>query len=174
MFTKNFAHLHKRNKVLGFLIMLPLFGLVSWGIIECSEQPGSPALHTGQRIIYQMAGSQTLEKAGFFETYPDGRPSDFVRFLQSRRGDILWPPAPPEKNGYEPSYRQSSDNRIQKPDSLTFSAHDRTTREKPEIVYLPDDANHQIIVKGFDPGQDGPAFVYEFDFPTAAGEIPLD
>lgn len=173
MFSSNYAQINKRNKVLSLLIMLPLFALMGWAISECSKQPGSYEIRTGQRIMYQIAGSQTLEKAGFYEAHPDGTPSDFVAFVQSRRGAKLWPSGASSDDGFEPSYRQTSSNRIEKPAALTFAAHQRTSYDKPQIVYRPDDANQKLIVEGYDPGRDEPAFVYDFDFPTDAGEIPL-
>jgi hypothetical protein len=170
LFSSNYAQINKRNRVLALLIMLPIFAAVGWGIAKFSKQPGSPELQTGQRIIYQMAGSQTLQKAGFFDAYPEGKPSDFVSFVQSASGEKLWP-SPRDKN--RPSYRNTS-NRISMPENLTFSAWERSTTNKPQIVYRPDDANGKLLVEGYDPGQDEPAFVYDFDFPTDAGEIPLD
>lgn len=173
MFSSNYAQINKRNKVLSLLIMLPLFALMGWAISECSKQSGSPEIQTGQRIMYQMAGSQTLDKAGFYDVHPDGAPSDFVAFVQSRRGAKLWPSEPKSDRGFEPSYRQTSSPRIVKPADLTFAAYERTSRDGPQIVYRPDDANQKLIIEGYDPGSEEPAFVYDFDFPTDAGEIPL-
>jgi hypothetical protein len=175
MFSDNYAQIHKRNKVLGLLIMLPLFALMGWGIKECSKQPGSYEIQVGQRIIYQMAGSQTLDKAGFYETYSDARPSDFVSFLQSRSGQKLWPPSKQDQtSSNEPSYRLESSNRILKPENLSFAAGERTSWDQPQVVYAADDANNKLLVRGYDPGKDEPMYVYDFDFPTDAGEIPLD
>ncbi|MGM0558447.1 MAG: hypothetical protein ACQEVA_18830 [Myxococcota bacterium] len=173
MFSKNYAQTHKRNNVLTFLIMIPLLALIGWGISKWSEPTGSHEIQTGQRIIYQMAGSQTLDKAGFFDAYPDGRPSDFVSFVQSRHGQKLWPSSQRAKNDVaSPSYRD--DNRLRKPADLTFAAHERTTWDRPQVVYIPDDANQQLLLHGYDPGHEEPMYEYDFDFPTDAGEIPLD
>lgn len=174
MFSKNYAGIHKRNKVLGVLIMLPLFALMGWGIVKWSERPGSPEIYTGQRIIYQMAGSQTLAKAGFFDAYPDGQPADFVSFVQSRSGKKLWPHRQqPKKDVTERSFRNRNSNRIEQPADLTFAAYERTTWDKPQVVYAPDESNEKLIVRGYDPGQDEPMYVYDFEFPTDAGEISL-
>lgn len=172
MFSKNYASIHKRSKVLSFLIIFVLLAVIGWGITKLSEQPGSYEIKLGQRIVYQMAGSQTLEKAGFFDAYPEGRPSDFVSFVQSRSGQKLWPPPQRAKDDVAlPSYRD--DNRLRKPADLRFAAYQRTTWDEPQVVYIPDDANQQLILHGYDPGHEEPLYVYDFDFPTNASEIRL-
>lgn len=174
MFSKNYASIHKRNRVLAFLIMLGIFAGLGWLIPKWSEQPGSPALRTGQRIMYQMAGSQTLDKAGFYNIYPDGRPSDFVSFVQSRSGQILWPPRNnPKKSMTAPSFDGGMGNRLAQPANLTFAAYERTNWQQPQIVYSADEADQKLLVRGYDPGKEEPMFVYDFDFPTDATEVPL-
>ena len=157
--------------------MAPVIAVMAWIMKDCAKQPGSREVQIGQRIIYQMAGKETLRKAGFYDEYPTAKPSDFVRFVSSGGGEKLWPPvegtAGNDRAVDVPSSRQSSSNRVLKPRKLTFSARERTNPDQPQVVYYGDDEKGKIIVEGYDPGKEKPVYTYDFDFPTDAGEIPL-
>ena len=171
----SFAQRLHGNRMIAMFVTFLLMGGMGYVISKCSEQPGSREVRVGQRIMYQIMGSETLHKTEFFDRYPDAAPSDFVAFLESPAGERLWPPA--EGEGEEKVVDvpgRSSSNRIRRPPSLTFSAREPTPGESPQIVYVPDDANQKMVIEGYDPGNEEPVFEYDWKFPTDAGAIPLD
>lgn len=162
---------YANGRAVGFLIFLVVFWfLVAPAVDKCSEMPGSPRLQAGQRIMFQMAGRENLRQVGFFETHPSAKPSDFVNMV-SEPDHALWPPAPPSRDPV--TDLRTSGNRIYMPEGLVFSPRTRQTTDSDEIVFLADDDKRMLIVKGYSPGEEEPTFVYDWDFPTTAGEVKL-
>ncbi|MFP4596886.1 MAG: hypothetical protein ACLFVJ_01455 [Persicimonas sp.] len=75
---RNISASHFIGVVVTIAITAYIFG-------DCAEQPGSAQVRQGQRIIYQMMGEETLREVGFYEAHPQGRPSDFVAFVETER-----------------------------------------------------------------------------------------
>jgi hypothetical protein len=151
--------------------MVILWFLLAPAIEKCSEMPGSPTLQTGQRIMYQMAGRKNLRQVGFFETHPSAKPSDFVNMI-SDPDHVLWPPPPPSRDPITEA--RTGGNRIYMPEGLVFSPRKRRSTDVDEIVFDADDEQRLLIVKGYSPNKEEPAFVYDWDFPTTAGKINLN
>lgn len=148
-----------------FFVVGPLVG-------KYSEMPGSASLQHGQRVLFQMMGRDTLRSIGFFDEYPEARPSDFVELIKDPN-HILWPPEPHKDKRHVPDTSASS-NRHLKPASVVFSFHNRTTTDSDEIVLVPDDENRQIILRGYSPGETETTYEYIWDFPTKAGKVKLN
>jgi len=166
-----YAQSVKVGRTLGWLIAaVALFVVVGPVIEDCSKMPGTPRLQVGQRVIFQMAGRQNLRQVGFFETYPNARPSDFLRLI-SDRSNPLWPKEAGAQKLHD-EVRLAGD-RILAPDELDFSIEAQRHTGRDELVVRADDANQKIIVVGYVAGQSEPAFEYVWDFPTTAGKVPL-
>lgn len=165
----------RNNKMMAILVMFVVLGGLGWLIQKWSVQPGSPELRIGQRIMYQIMGSETLHKTSFFDRYPQAQPSDFVEFAGSPAGEVLWPPMREKQSAAEGlRNRGKIAIRILRPKSLTFSAYRPRPGEHPQIVYIPRDEENIMVIEGYDPGDDRPEFVYEWKFPTKAGAIDLN
>lgn len=136
-------------------------------ITKCSEMPGSPALQQGQRVLYQMAGKANLEQVGFFKN-TNGSPNAFMTMITDEN-HVLWPPEMVKKD-HDP---RPTSNRIPLPVDLVFSAGERKHLGKDELVYLADDAQQKLVLRGYIAGSEEKAFEYIWDFPTPAGRIPL-
>lgn len=150
--------------------MLVLFVFVFPPLFErWSKMPGSPGLQHGQRVLFQMMGRDTLRSIGFFDDHPKALPSDFVRMVDDPN-HILWPPEPKKNSDHIPDSGTKS-KRLLLPTGVVFSSHERTTQDSDEIVLVPDDANRQIILRGYSPGESEITYEYTWDFPTRAGEI---
>lgn len=159
------------GRIIGMLAMfLAMFFVLGPLIEKCSKMPGSAELQAGQRIMYQMAGRENLRQVGFFEDYPKARPSDFVTMISDPE-HALWPPPPPDRDELVAGRTES--NRILMPSGLIFSPGSRQTRDSDEIVYLADDENRQIILRGYSPGEEEMTYEYVWEFPTKAGKIPI-
>ena len=59
---------------------------------QAPPPPPPPDLAQAAEVIREMMSTRKLEAAGFFSAYPEPKPSDFVSFINSDRGVILWPP----------------------------------------------------------------------------------
>ncbi len=155
---------------LGFVVTAAIAAhlLVKW-----SAQPGSVELRQGQRIVYQIMGEETLREVGFYKAYPQGRPSDFVRFADSHQARRLWPQSVSEFNDSDQKLAKPDPGRVLRPDDLSFSAHEPDSTRGKQIVYIPHDEEGQIEVRGYETPDAEPVFTYEWDFPTDAGKIPL-
>ncbi|QDG51608.1 hypothetical protein FIV42_12875 [Persicimonas caeni] len=149
------------------------FGGIAYFIINSSEQPGSPALQQGQRVMYQVMGKETLQAAGFYKAYPSGRPSDFVNFLQTSQGRRLWPKSVSEHRDAQIPGANRGPSRVLKPDDLSFSAHKPAPSAGRQIVYVPLDDTGQMEVRGYERADAKPVFVYTWEFPTDAGKVAL-
>lgn len=149
------------------------FGGIAYYIISNSEQPGSPTLQQGQRVMYQVMGKETLRAAGFYRAHPTARPSDFVEFAQTPQGRRLWPQSVSEfRDRQVPGFKRSPP-RVLKPDYLTFAPNKPDPSGGTQIVYVPRDDTGQIEIQGHERPDAKPVFIYTWDFPTDAGKVPL-
>jgi hypothetical protein len=164
--------LHKLtpSALIGFVTT---FVLLAFIISRCSEQPGSAELQRGQRIMYQVMGDETLQKAGFYEAYPGGGPAEFADFASSEQGRILWPMTIGEHKASAMGRAGRSPDRLLRPEALSFSGRTPDSDAGEQIVYVPLDDEGQMEIRGYETPDSEPVFVYQWDFPTDAGEVPL-
>ena len=71
---------------LGFLLMLPLF-YIDWG--GGGEHPD---LERGVRVVRYLSSKNQIKRSSFLIVYPEGKPSDFVKWMFSTLGTAEWPP----------------------------------------------------------------------------------
>ncbi len=150
------------------------FGGIAYFIVRGSEQPGSPALQQGQRVMYQVMGRETLQSAGFYSAHPGGQPSDLVEFLETQQGQRLWPKTVSEHRDGQIAGAERSPRRVLMPDHLSFTANEPDPSAGTQIVYVPRDEQGQMEVRGYESPSAKPVFIYTWDFPTDAGKVPLD
>lgn len=135
---------------------------------------GPADLRQGQRVLVQMMGERTLEHVGFFEAYPEGGPSDFVEFVGSEKGQVLWPRTVREfhRESTDPT-RQETPGRALRPDDVGFSAWEPDPSLGRQLVYIPDDEESVMYIEGYDEAVDEPVHRWVVDFPTDARKLEL-
>lgn len=144
-----------------------LAGLII-GSLACQDPPPPPPqdLTDGARVIREMMRSRHLEAAGFFESYPDPKPSDFVSYINSETSVFLWPPR--EDSPFADEIESEQSRSIGEgiiPKGIAY----RRNRPDPDgglqVVYRADDESGEVIVEAYiDPNAE-PVFVRRWRLP---------
>ncbi len=120
--------------------------------VSCQTPPPPPPkdLADGALVIREMMSPRKLDAAGFYRAYPDPKPSDFVSFINSDLGAILWPPREDSPFADDLEIEQSrAIGETVIPKGIAF----RRNRPDPEggrqIVYRDDDKNGEIVVEAY-------------------------
>lgn len=142
-------------------------------LMNCFEGTYDGELSQGQQVIYQMMGPENLEYAGFFDEYPEARPSDFVEFVTSEKGQVLWPPTIREhRDNHDPTKRPGAGaGRFLQPDNITFSPYRVDPSGGKQVVYIPHDDLGQIEFKGYVTPDERPFQTSKWDFPSTGKAI---
>jgi hypothetical protein len=117
-------------------------------------------LTDGARVIREMMRSRHLEAAGFFESYPDPKPSDFVNYINSGPGEVLWPlrEGSPFLDETHLEHSHSIGEGVI-PKGIAY----RRNRPDPDgglqVVYLADDEAGEVVVEAYIDPTAAPAFV---------------
>jgi hypothetical protein len=116
-------------------------------------------LAKGALVIREMMSPRKLDSAGFYRAYPEPKPSDFVRFINSDVGAILWPPR--EDSPFADESESDHSRAIGEPvipKGIAF----RRNRPDPEgarqIVYRADDDTGEIVVEAYTNPAEEPVF----------------
>ncbi len=143
--------------------------------LNCLDATHDPGLNQGQRAMYQMMGEETLKRAGFYDIYPDGRPSDFVEFIESEEGQKLWPQTTDEYySSHDPTRRPGSGpDRILQPSQITYTPFEVDPSAGKQVVYIPHDDLGKIEFRGYRDPQRGPFQTSKWPFPSDANPIDL-
>jgi hypothetical protein len=156
------------------VIMVGSTFYICHGIYRSSEGPSD--MRMGQRVVYQMMGQQTLEHLGFFERDPEAEPSDFVAFIDSEEGEVLWPPTMREhgaaQRDYAANYRPI-EGRLLRPNGLEYNAYEPDPTLGRQLVYFPDDEAGVVHIHGYDEPFDEPVHRWVYEFPTEAMLLEL-
>lgn len=167
------------NTSLGFS---GLFTLLIMGITcalaptFCFGHSSPPEIVQGQRALFQMMGYANLKKADFYDHHPHGTPSDFVAFLDSEQGEVLWPPTTDHvwEEDSTTRVRDSSTGRVLRPESVEFVAHEVDPDLGRQLVFIPDDQEMRMTVECYDDPDGRPVNILQWDFPTNATEYDFD
>ncbi len=136
--------------------------------LNCYELGHDPALNQGQRVLYQIMGEDNLQQVGFYDAYPQGRPSDFVEFVNSEEGEVMWPKTASEYySTHDPTRRPGSGpDRILQPSALTFTPHEVDPSAGKQVVYIPHDDLGKIEFRSYRDPQRDPFQTSKWDFPS--------
>ena len=144
-----------------------LVAVLSTAACGVGREPVPPDLRQGARVIRDMVSVEKLRAAGFFEAYPDPKPSDWMSFVQSELGVVLWPPREDGPFASELEIEQSrAIGETVIPAGLTFSAERPDTEKARQIVFRADDATGEIVVEGYVDPNSAPVFTERWSLPN--------
>jgi hypothetical protein len=150
--------------------------LCSWLAVGCiltvtpaCQAPAPPPpedLDDGAQVIREMMRPRKLEKAGFYGAHPEAKPSDFLSFINSDMGIILWPPREDSPFADELELEQSrAIGETVIPKGIAFKRNRPDPSIGRQIVYRADDDSGEIVVEAYiDPSAE-PVFVRRWKFP---------
>ena len=118
---------------LGFLLVLPLL-YMDWG--TPSEYP---RLDRAVQVVRYLSAPDRIKRSSFLAVYPEGRPSEFVKWMFSPMGTAEWPPA---EDGVDTMA-------LEQAKSIRMPVSPAKTRIVPETP-RPDEPSRQLVVKGDD------------------------
>ena len=128
-------------------------------------------LNQAQQVLYQMMGEENLRAVGFYEAYPEGKPSDFVAFVESEAGSKLWPPSVSEFRSSAVGQAGQKAGRILRPDHVGFSAYEPDPSLGSQVVYIPDDEEGVIEFHGHRSAHQEPVQTSRWEFPSEGRRI---
>ncbi|MFU8803846.1 MAG: hypothetical protein ACNA8W_08575 [Bradymonadaceae bacterium] len=135
---------------------------------------------TGERVLKQMMGERTLQTGGFFEAYPEGGPSDFVNYVNTEEGAIMWPMTRREYHSissldqaHASHHHKPIKGRFLRPDDVEFQPHELNPAGGRQLVYIPFDDRGIIEVRAYESPQSEPLFVSHLPFPSEHPGIEL-
>lgn len=132
-------------------------------------------LQRGYRVMYQMMGEKTLEKAGFFDAHPEGTPSEFVEFVDSEEAETLWPPTDRQwRDRYDHPDLMDDPERALSPDDLDYVAGEPDPKKTRQMVYFSDDEAGTVELRGYLNPDDEPIDEWSVEFPSEAEEIEFE
>ena len=141
---------------LGFLLVLPLL-YIDWG--KDSEYP---QLERGVQVVRYLSAPRQLSRSSFLAVYPQGRPSDFVKWMFSPMGTAEWPPA--EDGVDETALEAAKTQRLPViPAGLRIVAEKLYSEQKShQLVVKADDARGMLVVEAYTEPDRPPAFTREW------------
>lgn len=139
----------------GFLLVLPML-YIDWG-----TDSDHPQLERAVRAVRYLSAPRQIQRSSFLVVYPEGRPSDFVKWMFSPMGTAEWPPA---EDSVDPVTLEQAKS-IRMP---VIPANTRIVPEKPseeklrQVVVQADDTRGMLMVEAYeDPGRP-PVFTREW------------
>jgi hypothetical protein len=132
----------------------------------------TPELKQGVKVIDSMTTRSTLEKSAFYVAYPDGTPSDYVRYIFSDVGSAEWPPAQgsAELDGMSGNTLRGSDI-VPIPKGVFYAANTpEPDRKGMQVVLRGDDTREVLVIEGYLDAHDTPAIIEEKKLPKAEPE----
>ena len=141
---------------------------LSLGTSACRAPAPPPPedLDNGARVIREMMSPRKLEAAGFYGAHHEAKPSDFVGFISSDIGAVLWPSREGALFADELDPEQSrAIGETVIPKGVAFKRNRPDPNGGRQIVYRADDEAGEVVVEGYvDPSSD-PVFVRRWEFP---------
>jgi len=139
---------------LGFLLILPLL-FVDW-----EEEAKYPKLEKAERIVRYMSAPRQLKRSSFLLVYPEGKPSDFVKWMFSSLGTAEWPPSEWELDDVDREGMRSAGIPILPKEVGIFSSPQSDVLK--HIIVKSDDSKGVLIVEGFLKPGEPPVFVKQW------------
>ncbi len=160
----------------GFFALCIMGATCAIAPMMCWNRSSPPEIIQSQRALFQMMGHDNLSEAGFYDVYPDATPSDFVDFIHSEEGDVLWPATTDHVWEDDTPTRvvDPSTDQLMRPEGVEFVAHEVDPDRGMQLVYIPNDEDGEFIVECYIEPDERPVRVLTWEFPTAAREFDLD
>jgi hypothetical protein len=113
-----------------------------------------------------MMSPRKLEAAGFPSPISGAKPSDFIGFINSDVGAILWPPREdsPFADGLEIEQSRSIGETVI-PKGIAYKRNRPDLDGGRQIVYRADDEAGEIVVEAYEDPSSDPVFVRRWKFP---------
>jgi hypothetical protein len=113
-----------------------------------------------------MMSPRKLEAAGFPKPQTEAKPSDFIRFINSDVGAVLWPPREdwPFADGLEVEQSRAMGETLI-PKGIAYKRNRTDPDEGRQIVYRADDEAGEIVVEAYEDPSTDPVFVQRWKFP---------
>lgn len=144
---------------LGILIVLPLLYL------DYSPKE-HPELNQAIRVVRYMSAERQLLRSGFWSTYPEGSPEQFVDWMFSPMGSAVWPPA--EGSG---EFSQEEQKMIKRtgipflPAGVSVESNSVNEDKGLQIVVRGDGERQMLIIEGYLDPLDDPVLIKEWELP---------
>ena len=134
-------NLHSRKNINYPALGILLFWIVGLSLIAC-EGPVPTDLDRAAKVVRYMSRADVLKHSSFPKKYPNGKPSDFVKWFLSKEGRAQWP-ASLDNADSNPEIRNEAYEHGAPivPRNMIFLA-DKPDREK----------GRQLVVKSYDNG----------------------
>ncbi len=119
------------------------------------------------QVIREMMARRKLVTSGFFESYPKATPSNFVSFINSDLGGILWPPREDSIFADEIETEQTRNaGETVIPEGIAYTRNRPNPDIKRQIVYRADDESGEIVVEAYADPSAEPLFVRRWKLPA--------
>ncbi len=136
-------------KCLPFILIAGLFAACS------GSASGPPDLEQGIQVVRYMASKNQLRRSSFPVVYPEGKPSDFVKWMFSTFGTAEWPPSEDMAEMEPMILEQAKSIRMPIiPKGVSLVALKPDVSKGRQVVIMADDARGVLIIEGYaDPEQ---------------------
>ncbi len=75
------------------LLVLPLsIYAIFFFLKNCCEPEGDPGLRKGIQLVRYLSDPREIKRSSFLMVYPEGKPSNFVKWMFSPMGTAQWTP----------------------------------------------------------------------------------
>jgi hypothetical protein len=147
--------------------------LIVWGPACRVAPPPPPDLVDAAQVLREMTSRRHLDQAGFFEVHPEAKPSDFVSFINSDLGEVLWPPREDSLFADEIEIEQArATGQTLIPSGIAYTRNRPNPDVKRQIVYRADDEEGEIVVEAYTDPTGEPVFVRRLRLPEVNPETP--
>ncbi len=150
-------------------LSLPLMILVSFlGTSGCGD-PVPPDLRQGVQVVRYLSAKRQLSRSSFSFVYPQGKPSQFVRWMFSTLGSAEWPPSE-EMAEVHPILREQAQaiGAPLIPKGVALVPREPRADRGKQVVVHADDAHHKIKVDAYLHPEAEPVLTREWDLPRVA------
>lgn len=137
------------------------------GGCNAESELAHPDLARGARVIREMLSIQQLRRAGFYEAHAEAKPSDWMEFIDSDIGVVLWPPREDGVMMGELEIEQSrAVGETVIPAGITYHPNQPLPGTRRQITYRADDASGEIVVEAYLDPLAEPVLTYRWMLPT--------
>ncbi|CAI2718624.1 hypothetical protein [Nitrospina watsonii] len=140
---------------LGMFLVLPLL-FVDW-----EDPPQYPKLEGAVNVVRYLSAPRQTARSSFLAMYPNGQPSEFVKWMFSTVGKAEWPPM---EGGFEAGQAKSIRIPLIPAGILLLPGQPHLNQKGRQLVVSADDKRGVLVLDAyFDPGHP-PVFSRELEF----------
>ena len=137
-----------KNSGLSTSLEIYLIFVCFW--LTACEGPVPTDLDRAAKVVRYMSRDDVLARSSFPKKYPEGKPSDFVKWFLSKEGRTQWP-ASLDNSDSNPEIRKEAYRQGAPivPCKMTFLANQTNPKKGRQLVIKSDDGQGLIIVEGY-------------------------